>query len=294
MARRLEVSERTIHRDMEALSTAGVPVLALRGAQGGWQLDEGWRTEVPGLNEAELHALLMAQPRITGDAKLAAAAQSALGKLMAALPLALRDRAAAIRERLYVDTTGWRGASENLAMLPVVQDAVFRDRKLTFRYRQPSGRAEIRTVDPLGLVAKGNTWYLFAATSRGFRTYRVSRIEEPDVLDTPAVRPARFELATQWQASTQTFREERQHYLAVLRVEGRSANWLKTWQGAEVLEEGERPLVRVDFHCEEEAAFVVLGLGGRAEVVNPEGLLRRVMKEVACLSSVYEVSHRLA
>src|SRR5437763_16356501 len=86
MAKRLEVSMRTVHRDMEALSAAGVPVFALRGAQGGWQLDEGWRTQVPGLDEAELRALLMSQPRVIGDVRLAAAAESALRKLMASLP----------------------------------------------------------------------------------------------------------------------------------------------------------------------------------------------------------------
>src|SRR5215467_7442539 len=86
MARRLEVSERTIHRDMEALSGAGVPVFALRGAFGGWQLDKAWRTQVPGLDETELGALLMAQPRAIGDVRMAAAADRALSKLMAALP----------------------------------------------------------------------------------------------------------------------------------------------------------------------------------------------------------------
>src|SRR5579862_2433086 len=100
LADRLEVSMRTVHRDMEALSAAGVPVLALRGAQGGWQLAEDWRAPVPGLDEGELRALLMAQPRSIGDVRLAAAAESALGKLMAALPAALRDRAASIRKRL--------------------------------------------------------------------------------------------------------------------------------------------------------------------------------------------------
>src|SRR5580698_357988 len=84
LAEKLEVSERTVHRDMEALSSAGVPVFAMRGAHGGWQLDEGWRTQVPGLNEAELRALLMAQPRVIGDSRLAAAAERALSKLMAA------------------------------------------------------------------------------------------------------------------------------------------------------------------------------------------------------------------
>src|SRR5215471_14617445 len=117
LAERLEVSMRTVHRDMEALSTAGVPVFALRGARGGWQLEEDWRTQVPGLDEAELRALLMAQPRVMGDT------------LLAALPSSLRERVASIRQRLYVDTTGWRGAAEDLAMLPIVQEAVSRDRK---------------------------------------------------------------------------------------------------------------------------------------------------------------------
>src|SRR5215471_11462534 len=134
LAKRLEVSQRTMHRDMEALSASGVPVFAMRGSRGGWQLDEGWRTQVPGLDEAELRALLMSQPRVIGDARLAAAVESAMGKLVASLPTAMRERAASIRQRLHVDTTGWRGTGENLAMLPVVQDAVARDRKLTIRY----------------------------------------------------------------------------------------------------------------------------------------------------------------
>src|SRR5947209_11721559 len=100
MSQRLEVSMRTVHRDMEALSMAGVPVFALRGARGGWQLDEGWRTQVPALDEAELLGLLMAQPRVVGDSRLAGAAERALRKLTAALPAALRERAASIRQGL--------------------------------------------------------------------------------------------------------------------------------------------------------------------------------------------------
>src|SRR5215469_10130245 len=107
LADRLEVSARTVHRDMEALSAAGVPVFALRGARGGWRLDEDWSTQVPALDEAELRALLMA-----------------------ALPVPMRARAALMRQRLYVDTTAWRGSTENVAMLPIVQEAVAHDRKL--------------------------------------------------------------------------------------------------------------------------------------------------------------------
>src|ERR1700738_790072 len=94
LARQLEVSMRTIHRDMEALSAAGVPVFALRGAHGGWQLDENWRMQVPGLDETELRAFLMAQPQVIGDQRLAAAAERGLGKLLAAMPSTLREQAA--------------------------------------------------------------------------------------------------------------------------------------------------------------------------------------------------------
>jgi serine phosphatase RsbU (regulator of sigma subunit)/biotin operon repressor len=208
LAQKLEVSERTVHRDMEALSAAGVPVFALRGAHGGWQLDEGWSTQVPGLDEAELRALLMAQPRALGDKHLAAAADRAIGKLMAALPLSMRERAASMRDRLYVDTTGWRGTTENLSMLAAVQDAVSLDRKLTFWYWRAGRERVERTVDPLGLVAKGSTWYLFAGTDRGYRTYRVSRMEEARMLDTPSERPPNFKLEAAWKLSAEEFRDE--------------------------------------------------------------------------------------
>ena len=211
LSNRLKVSTRTIHRDMEALSAAGIPVYALRGSEGGWQLDEGWRTQVPGLDESELRALLMAQPRVIGDSCLAAAAEKALSKLMAALPASLREQAACIREGLYVDATGWYGSTENWSMLPTVQNAVSRDRKLKILYRKPETDGDAlteRVVDPLGLVAKGNCWYLVANTALGYRTYRVSRIVEATLLDRPCKRPANFDLANHWQKATSEFIEQ--------------------------------------------------------------------------------------
>jgi len=156
LATQLEVSARTVHRDLEALGAAGVPVLALRGSRGGWELSEGWRTQVPGLDDAELRALLMAQPRVIGDRPLAAAAERALAKLMAAMPEPQRKRAASMRQRLYVDPIGWRGTTENLSMLPVVQDAVTHDRKLSMRYRSAGkspGSGSVWLCAPLGTLA---------------------------------------------------------------------------------------------------------------------------------------------
>jgi predicted DNA-binding transcriptional regulator YafY len=286
LARRLEVSLRTVHRDMEALSASGVPVFALRGSRGGWQLDEDWRTRVPGLDEAELRALLMAQPRVLGDARLARAAERALDKLMAALPVSLREQAASIRQRLHVDATGWGGVPENLSMLPIVQDAVARDRKLAILYR-PAGRERVeRTVDPLGLVAKGGTWYLVARTPDGFRTYRVSRIEDARLLDQPSERPADFDLATYWKSSTEELRKGRAQYEATLRLEPRVAQSLKTWRAASPVQVGEADgagwvTLRVRFDDEDQACFVVLGQGPRAEVIEPAGLRERVTADLA-------------
>src|SRR5689334_21820663 len=229
LAKRLEVSMRTLHRDMDALSSAGVPVFALRGARGGWQLDEGWRTQVPGLDEAELRALLMAQPRVIGDARLAAAAESALAKLLASLPNSLREKAVSIQQRLFVDNTGWRGTSEDLSMLPLVQDAVWRERKLDIVYAKNGSERVERTVDPLGLVAKSGTWYLVAGTPAGLRTFRVSRIEKATVLSQLCERPSDFELARFWRSSAQRFRESWPHYDAVLRLHPDAARLIKRW-----------------------------------------------------------------
>ncbi len=289
LSRKLEVSERTVHRDMEALSAAGVPVFALRGAHGGWQLDEGWRTQVPGLDEAELQALLMAQPRVVGDSKLASAAERALGKLMASLPVTLREQAASMRQRLYVDTAGWRGTAENLAMLPIVQDAVSRDRKLAIRYWRADRERVERQVDPLGLVAKGSTWYLVAKSSDEFRTYRVSRIEQATLLDEACERPSDFDLVAYWQSSSERFNNTLTRYEARLRIEPRTASWLKMWRVGSTVENVDPPdpdgwvILRMTFDREEEACFIVLGLGPRVDVLDPPSLRDRVMAEAAAV-----------
>jgi len=278
-----------VHRDMDALSAAGVPVFALRGSRGGWQLDEGWRTQVPGLDEAELRALLMAQPRMVGDARLASAAESAIGKLMASLPAAMRHQAASIRQRLHVDTTAWRGAPDNLSMLPVVQDAVSRDRKLAIRYNRSEREQVDRTVDPLGLVAKGSTWYLVAGTPDGLRTYRVSRITHASLLDAPCVRPLNFDLAEYWKSSTARFQETLPRYDAIVRVEPQAARWLKMSRMPGTVEEMPESsadgwiTLRIRFDCEDDACAVVLGLSTRAEVKEPAALRDRIYAEAGAL-----------
>lgn len=311
LSEKLEVSQRTIHRDMEALSAAGVPIYALRGAAGGWQLDEGWRTQVPGLDEAELRAFLMAQPRTAGDTRLAAAAESALNKLMAAMPTTLRERAISIRQRIHVDTTGWRGTTEDLSLLPTVQDAVARDLKLSIRYARtrrdsveaiPNTNEKIsetveRIVSPLGLVAKGSTWYLVALSNGEFRTYRISRIRDAKILDEPSERPADFDLAAHWKSSTQQFKEGWPKFEATLCFHPNAAQEMKIWRLASPVKPDEKLpntpegwiTLQVQFDSEEQARFVTLGLGPHVEVLQPTSLRASHAADVAAM---FERIHR--
>ena len=292
LAERLEVSQRTIHRDLEALSASRVPVVALRGSQGGWELEKGWRTQVPGLDEAELRALLMAQPRVVGHPRLAAAAESALNKLMAALPGPMREQAAVMRERLHVDPTGWWETGEDLSMLSIVQDAVARERQLAFDYVRADGQRSAHTVDPLGLVAKGTSWYLVARGATGMRTFRVSRMTSVMVLASGFERPAKFDLAAYWSQSTTELVDRRKRFPAVLALAPAAAQMLGTRcvtspvplpKGAAAVPEG-WVILRAEFDDEAFARFVVLGLGTRARAIEPEEFRSAIQAEAKAVA----------
>lgn len=287
LAEQLEVSQRTIHRDLEALSAARVPVVALRGAQGGWELEKGWRTQVPGLDESELRALLMAQPRVVGHPRLAAAAESALNKLMAALPGPMRAQAVVMRERLHVDPTGWHETGEDLSMLSVVQDAVARERRLAFDYTRADGESSSRIVDPLGLVAKGLSWYLVGNSEKGLRTYRISRMRAATVLAAGCKRPARFDLAVYWKASTAELDRKRRAYPATLSLTAEAARRLQAWYATQLIETDSasgRVTLRAEFDAESQARFIVLGFGASVRVVRPPELRRWVREELKAMT----------
>lgn len=285
IAERLEVSQRTAHRDMEALCAAGIPLIAYRGVQGGWELEKGWRTRVPGLDDAELWALLMSQPSAPGHRGMSAAATRAFEKLLAAMPAAMKTQADFIRARLHIDATGWRPVAEDLSMLPVVQEAVMRDRRLAFTYTRADGKQSRRTVDPLGLVSKQATWYLVARSAEGLRTYRISRMKEVVALAVPFERPKNFDLGRAWARSTEELQRSRKKYAARLALSPDGVAALAPWaalrpvQAAQRLPEGWKAFA-VEFDSEFAARFVALGLGSKAEVLGPEELQKGVAQEV--------------
>ncbi|GGZ77347.1 helix-turn-helix transcriptional regulator [Streptomyces echinoruber] len=201
LAERLEVSVRTIYRDVEALSASGVPVYAERGRHGGIALLPGFRTDVTGLTEDESRALFLVAARGAHTALgLDAALGSALRKVLAALPAPHRPAAELTSRRILVDATRWWGGPQRAVDLDVLRDAVFADRRLRLRYRHSGQRApRTYTVDPYGLVAKAGVWYLVADRRGAPRLFRADRVQSARLLDEPVRRRPGVELADVWE-----------------------------------------------------------------------------------------------
>ena len=284
LASRLEVSRRTVQRDMESLSAAGVPVTAERGAGGGWSLVEGYRTNLTGLSAGEIQALfLTGPPRLLEDLKLNKASESGLIKLLAALPSVSRPDAEYVRQRIHVDVTGWNPTEETFPHLALLQDAVWRERKVLLTYGQSEDCAAVRLADPLGLVAKGSVWYLVASVSGDLRSYRVSRVRDVRVTEEPCERPAGFDLAAYWARASAEFKAKFPRFDATLRVHPELLPRLHAAVRFARVERVGPPAadgwseVHMRFQFEWEAAELALGLGPRVEVIEPESLRDRVV-----------------
>jgi predicted DNA-binding transcriptional regulator YafY len=296
LASRLEVSERTIHRDMEALSGAGIPVTAARGLGGGWSLLGDYRTSLTGLNEAEIQSLFLTKPaKLLADLHLEKAADGALLKLMASLPSTFRPGAERARQRIYVDVSGWSRREEAVPFLPVLQEALWMERKLAIRYERGDCEPVERLISPLGLVAKGSVWYLVGAVDGHVRTYRVSRISQVDVLDEAAPIPVEFNLAEYWEQSASTLQSSAPKYLAsfwvspavVLRLSfaGRFARVMET----DETDERSWKKVHVGFDVEEMACEYAVSFGPNLEVIEPLTLREKVVAMTKATLEFYSI-----
>ncbi len=286
LARRLEVSERTISRDMEALSMAGVPIYAERGRNGGWVLADEYRTDLTGLTEVELRSLVLgATPGILADLGLGEAADRAMVKVLAALPDTRRRAAESARSHLHVDPTGWRRPDEAAPTVPTLDEALRTRRRLHLTYERADGSVVERRVDPHGLVAKGSTWYLVAAVDGELRTYRASRIRAAAILHDPAVREPDFDLAAYWDRSAEEFRAALPRFHAIVRVAPEGFGRLKIgWWRFVRIEDAELPDTDGWIRCRLRADTVdvavdcLLGLGHLAEVIEPADLRDHVVE----------------
>jgi len=207
LARELETSERTIRRDLDALSGAGVPVYAQRGRGGGWALAGGHRIDLSGLTSTEARSLVLAAAGVPDQDDV----DAALRKVLAALPTVVRDQVVAARALVHVDRRRWGpGAApgddtHNDGTLDQLRDALARGVQVDLCYARPGQEPSWRRVHPHGLVVKAGAWYLVGTAASGLRTYRVARVEALAVTDEPAATPAGFDLHATWEATQRDF-----------------------------------------------------------------------------------------
>jgi predicted DNA-binding transcriptional regulator YafY len=296
LAERLEVSVRTVYRDLDALSSAGIPVYAERGPHGGCRLVDGYRTSLTGLTVHEADALFLAGlPGPAQELGLDSVLAAAQLKVLAALPERLRATAMVARQRFHLDVPAWFREAPERGELEAVASAVWSDRRIHVTYRRRDGKVVERSLDPLGLVLKAGLWYLVARAEDQLRVYRVSRLERVTATDERFERDAGFDLAAFWAQASAAFEQSLPELPATVRISPAARERL------ELLGEGvarsaveRRPAdargwitLALRFERLEYAHSLLLRLGAEVEVLDPPELRALVAATAKQLATLY-------
>jgi predicted DNA-binding transcriptional regulator YafY len=280
LSARLEVSERTVQRDAQALAAAGVPIVSMRGPAGGYRLERGYRTKLTGLDATEAEALFVGPAAELGLGRELAAARL---KLLASLPSELQERASRASQLFHVDMRGWFREEDRVPTLPVIAGALWRGRRVDIRYRE--GPAVVaRRLDPLGLVLKAGVWYVLARRRGEERVYRVSRIVSARERAEPSLLPPDFDLAAAWAERSEAFERSRPQIEVTVRVPRSQVRYLRVTR---TLEDGERPTVVARFDGLDQAYYGLLAYGPHAEVLAPTELRGRIARAAAETVALY-------
>ncbi len=295
LATELGVTERTIYRDPEALSTAGIPVYAQGGPGGGCGLPDQYRTLLTGVSPSDIEAVLMASN--TGplaDLGLDKKVHSALLKLIAALPSTQRQAGALGRQRLHLDSAAWFRKSESLPYLPLLQEAIETTQLVQLYYRRSDNEERERVLAALGLVAKANIWYVVGLVEGQLRVYRVARILKASLLHTVFTRPLDFDLPTYWADWCSKYESNLPRYTATLEIAPQLLEKLQSSAAFLVVDyrliEGAalgKLLIAITFETIEAATSWVLSCGAAVKVIEPVELKARVRLEVAQTLAIY-------
>ncbi len=298
LAKRMEVSVRTIYRDMDALSAAGVPVYAERGPGGGCALMDSYRTTLTGLTEEEVRALFMLGiPTPLTELGVDQEVRSALLKLSASLPVGRRQDEERARQRVHLDPTGWFQVRRPVPLLATIQRALWDDRWLRLTYRLPFETQVQRMVEPYGLVAKGTDWYLICGQGQRTRVHRVATMVEASLTNEHFSRPADFDLVHFWQAWCEEAEANHPHYPVTLCVAPQLVPYLTHHFGADISDKlretgpaSDRGWITLtlSFDTLEDARQRILGCGGAIEVLEPAALRQSILDFAQQIEALYE------
>lgn len=301
LAREFEVSVRTIYRDVDQLSAAGVPIYSERGRAGGFALLDGYRTKLTGFTSAEANALLLAGVgEAAADLGLGAELAAAQLKLLASLPPESGASAERVAARFHLDPAAWYSRPETPELLPTLATAVWSERRVQVRYESWKGEVA-RTLDPLGLVLKGGAWYLVAAAQRQVRTYRVSNIRALTITEILFKRPRNFELARFWTRWARQFEYRLLAARATIEISPAGRSLLRDVNpiAAHAVESNHRACkragwVRAEIPVEgaEYSARQLLRLGAELEVITPASLRKAVADEAQRVAALYAKRRR--
>jgi predicted DNA-binding transcriptional regulator YafY len=296
LARELEVSVRTVLRDVDALSAAGIPIYTERGPAGGIRLVEGYRTRLTGMTGEEAEALFLSGlPGPAAELGLGTVVAAAQVKVVAALPAELRSRASRLVERFHLDAGAWFRGNEPVPHLSTVADAVWTSRRLEIAYHRGETSVD-RVLDPLGLVLKAGIWYLVARSDEQIRTYRVSRIREARPLDATFVRPEEFDLGAWWAESSAAYEREVPRLDIVVRVRNDAMWRLADAVGNRVVRDAQRvgtpdadgrQTLRISVEWPEEATGRLVAAAPDVEVLEPAALRSDLLAAARAASEIY-------
>ncbi len=301
LADELEVSVRTIYRDVEALAEAGVPIYAERGPHGGIRLVDGYRTRLTGLTAEEAEAVFLSgMPGPAAELGLGTVVTAARLKVMAALPPELRARAGRVADRFHLDAPGWFQSADDTPHLELLANAVWETRQVRMTYRRNERVDPVeRTIQPLGLVLKGGTWYLVAEADAGgsIRTYRVSRILDATVTGERFVRPAGFDLAAHWEQSRLAYEQAVEPVDIVVRLSSRNLSRLAGAAGDRAMatstrwddpDDPDHIFVRLAFDWDDDAIEAALKLTDSVEIIEPAWARQAVIDSARAILARYD------
>ena len=291
----LEVSERTVYRDMEALSASGVPIYAERGANGGIALSEGYRKALTQFGEDEIRALFISGSNPLIDLGLGVDRDRAMQKISGALNDVQRKAALKTSRRIHLDQRRWHQAPQPQEFLSALRRAVWDDQCVSLRYRDRDAKISERSVDPLGLVAKAGVWYLVARSGDELRTFRAERILSVTRLDHSFVRPPDFDLDSYWAKWIADVEESSKRFEVIFGLPASMLDEVSRYWEIHLLTQrpenaDEEVRVRAVFPAREAALHQLMAWGARVRIIEPSDICAEIVTTARAIVSQYENS----